>query len=56
MAFAIVGLRAPGLRIADPGCTAKTFPGYWDALPAPASRSSALTARLLAAWLESRPD
>jgi 3-phosphoshikimate 1-carboxyvinyltransferase len=32
MAFSIVGLRAPGLRIADPGCTAKTFPGYWDAL------------------------
>jgi 3-phosphoshikimate 1-carboxyvinyltransferase len=32
MAFAIVGLRAPGLRIADPGCTAKTFPTYWDTL------------------------
>jgi 3-phosphoshikimate 1-carboxyvinyltransferase len=32
MAFAIVGLRAPGLRIADPGCTAKTFPGYWEVL------------------------
>jgi len=32
MAFSIVGLRAPGLRIADPGCTGKTFPTYWDVL------------------------
>jgi len=32
MAFSIVGLRAPGVRIADPGCVAKTFPGYFDAL------------------------
>jgi 3-phosphoshikimate 1-carboxyvinyltransferase len=32
MAFSIVGLRAPGVRIADPGCVAKTFPGYWDTL------------------------
>ena len=27
MAFALLGLRAPGIRIADPGCVAKTFPG-----------------------------
>jgi 3-phosphoshikimate 1-carboxyvinyltransferase len=32
MAFSVVGLRAPGVRIADPGCVAKTFPGYFDAL------------------------
>lgn len=32
MAFALVGLRAPGVRIADPGCTAKTFPDYWERL------------------------
>ncbi|MBI2710201.1 MAG: 3-phosphoshikimate 1-carboxyvinyltransferase [Actinobacteria bacterium] len=32
MAFALLGLRAPGIAIADPGCVAKTFPGYWDAL------------------------
>lgn len=32
MSFALLGLRAPGIRIADPGCVAKTFPGYWDAL------------------------
>jgi 3-phosphoshikimate 1-carboxyvinyltransferase len=32
MAFALLGLRAPGLRIADPSCVAKTFPGYWAML------------------------
>ena len=34
MAFSVVGLRAPGVRIADPGCVAKTFPTYWDVLSA----------------------
>ena len=29
MAFAVTGLRAPGISIADPGCTAKTFPDYF---------------------------
>lgn len=32
MSFALLGLRAAGIRIADPGCVAKTFPGYWAAL------------------------
>jgi len=32
MAFALVGLVVPGVHIADPGCVAKTFPGYWSAL------------------------
>jgi len=32
MAFALVGLKAPGVSIADPGCTAKTFPDYWERL------------------------
>jgi 3-phosphoshikimate 1-carboxyvinyltransferase len=32
MAFALLGVRAPGIRIADPGCVAKTFPGYWAML------------------------
>jgi 3-phosphoshikimate 1-carboxyvinyltransferase len=32
MAFSVVGLRAADVRIADPGCVAKTFPGYWQAL------------------------
>ena len=29
MAFALIGLRAPGVQIADPACVSKTFPGYW---------------------------
>lgn len=32
MSFALVGLRVPGIRIADPGCVAKTFPGYFTVL------------------------
>lgn len=32
MSFALVGLKGPGVTIADPGCVAKTFPGYWQAL------------------------
>ena len=32
MSFALIGLRVPGIRIADPRCVAKTFPGYWRAL------------------------
>ena len=29
MAFAITGLVASGIRIGDPGCVSKTFPGYF---------------------------
>ncbi|MDI7775917.1 3-phosphoshikimate 1-carboxyvinyltransferase [Asticcacaulis sp. EMRT-3] len=29
MAFALAALVIDGLRILDPGCTAKTWPGYW---------------------------
>ena len=32
MSFALLGLRAEGIAIADPGCVAKTFPDYWDTL------------------------
>lgn len=32
MAFALLGLRGSGIRIADPGCVSKTFPGYWAML------------------------
>jgi 3-phosphoshikimate 1-carboxyvinyltransferase len=32
MSFALLGLRSPGIEIADPGCVAKTFPGYWRML------------------------
>ena len=31
MSFALLGLRAPGIRIADPTCVAKTFPSFWNA-------------------------
>jgi len=32
MAFSVLGLRTPGIDIADPGCVAKTYPGFFDAL------------------------
>lgn len=32
MAFALIGLRVPGIRILDPACVAKTFPGYFASL------------------------
>jgi 3-phosphoshikimate 1-carboxyvinyltransferase len=32
MAFSLLGLRVPGIEIADPGCVAKTFPGFFEAL------------------------
>jgi 3-phosphoshikimate 1-carboxyvinyltransferase len=32
MAFALVGLRAPGIRIEDPECVTKTFPDFFDRL------------------------
>jgi 3-phosphoshikimate 1-carboxyvinyltransferase len=32
MSFALAGLVVGGIVILDPGCAAKTFPGYWRAL------------------------
>jgi 3-phosphoshikimate 1-carboxyvinyltransferase len=32
MSFALLGLRAPGIEIADAAVVAKTFPTFWDAL------------------------
>ena len=32
MAFALVGLRAPGVTIENPGCVSKTFPNYFAVL------------------------
>lgn len=32
MAFALLGLRVPGIVIRDPGCVRKTFPNYFDEL------------------------
>ena len=34
MAFSVLGLVVPGMQIEDPGCVAKTFPGFYDALEA----------------------
>lgn len=32
MGFALLGLKVPGISIADPDVVSKTFPGFWDAL------------------------
>ena len=32
MAFAVAGLRVPGVVVADPSCVSKSFPGFWTAL------------------------
>ena len=32
MAFALAGLRIPGVAIRDPGCVAKTWPDYFAML------------------------
>ncbi len=41
MSFAVTGLRARGIRIADPGCVAKTFPDFFQALASVAATASA---------------
>jgi 3-phosphoshikimate 1-carboxyvinyltransferase len=40
MSFALAGLKVAGVRISNPGCTAKTYPSYFDDLAAAASRRS----------------
>jgi 3-phosphoshikimate 1-carboxyvinyltransferase len=32
MSFAIAGAKAPGVTILEPGCVAKTYPGFWEDL------------------------
>ncbi len=32
MSFALAGVMASGVTILDPGCVAKTYPGFWDDL------------------------
>ena len=32
MAFALAGIKAEGVTVLDPGCVAKTYPGFWDDL------------------------
>ena len=34
MSFALLGLRAEGIRILDPGCTGKTYPRFFEDLAA----------------------
>jgi 3-phosphoshikimate 1-carboxyvinyltransferase len=34
MSFALIGLKVPGIQIANPGCTAKTYPRFFDDLQA----------------------
>jgi 3-phosphoshikimate 1-carboxyvinyltransferase len=41
MAFALAGLRAAGVRIENPACTAKTYPDYFNDLSAAVGRPSA---------------
>ncbi|MEX2533985.1 MAG: 3-phosphoshikimate 1-carboxyvinyltransferase [Trueperaceae bacterium] len=42
MAFAVAGLRVPGTEILDPGCVAKTYPGFFDDFRSLASGGPAL--------------
>lgn len=32
MSFAVLGLAAPGMKIANPECVKKSFPGFWEKL------------------------
>jgi 3-phosphoshikimate 1-carboxyvinyltransferase len=32
MSFAVLGLAVPGMKIANPKCVKKSFPGFWDKL------------------------
>ncbi len=32
MSLAVIGLKVPGVAINDPGCVAKTYPGFWEDL------------------------
>jgi len=39
MSFGLAGLRIPGVTILDPGCVAKTYPGFWSDLERLRSRA-----------------
>ena len=32
MSFAIAGLKVPGIKITNPDCVSKSFPGFWNKL------------------------
>ena len=40
MSFTLLGLRAPGISIADPGCVTKTFPDYFRVIETMRPRST----------------
>jgi 3-phosphoshikimate 1-carboxyvinyltransferase len=40
MSFALAGLKVPGITILDPGCVAKTYPGFWADLERTRPRTS----------------
>jgi 3-phosphoshikimate 1-carboxyvinyltransferase len=40
MSLALVGLRVPGVVIRDPGCTAKTYPRFFEDLDSLETASS----------------
>ena len=42
MAFALAGLKAPGVTILDPGCVRKTYPEFWQDLATIGPRPSGL--------------
>lgn len=46
MAFTVLGLAVPGVRIADPECVTKTFPAFFDAVDALRAGGDALLAVL----------
>jgi len=45
MSFALAGLKIPGVTILDPGCVAKTYPGFWDDLAVLRKTSAGYTLR-----------
>jgi len=47
MAFALAGLLVGGIRIQDPHCVAKTFPGFWEAMRSLGVRVSLFSPNLL---------
>ena len=40
MSFSLLGLKVPGIKILDPGCTAKTYPRYFEDLAALCGKDS----------------
>lgn len=47
MSFGLIGLRVPGIRIRDPGCVNKSFPGYFQAIQALVDRGKGTKGRVL---------